>query len=674
EGAEITVTADTEVQAVWEDIPVVTYTVTFDANGGTGTMADVTEVSGTYTLPSNGFTAPEGKQFKCWSVDGEEKAEGAEIIVTADTEVQAVWEDIPVVTYTVTFDANGGTGTMASVEVNEGESFTFPENGFTAPEGKKFAGWDMEGYGVYQPGETRESITSNVNVKANWEEDVVTPTTYEVAVTNGTTDKEEAEEGETVTITANAPDTGKEFDKWEVVSGGITLADETSATTTFTMGTAKVEVTAKYKDEVIVTPTTYEVAVTNGTTDKEEAEEGETVTITANVPDTGKEFDKWEVVSGGITLADETSATTTFTMGTAKVEVTAKYKDKEEVIVTPTTYEVTFNTDGGSEVVAQTVEEGKTAIKPTNPTKSGYTFKEWQKDGVTFDFTTAITGDIELKALWTKNETKPTSGGGGGGSSSSSYKVTTKMENGTITPANASVKKNAVQEFTFKANDGYEITDVLVDGKSVGAVESYKLEKVTSKHTIEVKTAKKSILSNVDDWAKEEMTKAEEKGLIPETFEKKDGTKTIDRTDFAAVAVKLYEAISGKKAEPVSTNPFTDTNNEYVLKAYNLGITLGTSETTFTPDAEITREQMATMLTRALNKVGIDVAVDLENATRFADDSDLSDWGRASVYFMAKEEIIKGVGNNRFNGLGNAKIEEAIAMALRSVDKFSRAK
>ena len=170
------------------------------------------------------------------------------------------------------------------------------------------------------------------------------------------------------------------------------------------------------------------------------------------------------------------------------------------------------------------------------------------------------------------------------------------------------------------------------------------------------------------------MTKAEEKGLIPETFEKKDGTKTIDRTDFAAVAVKLYEAISGKKAEPVSTNPFTDTNNEYVLKAYNLGITLGTSETTFTPDAEITREQMATMLTRALNKVGIDVAVDLENATRFADDSDLSDWGRASVYFMAKEEIIKGVGNNRFNGLGNAKIEEAIAMALRSVDKFSRAK
>ena len=78
-----------------------TYTVSFDANGGTGTMADVTGVSGEYTLPANGFTAPDGKHFKCWSVDGSEKAAGDKITVTANTTVTAVWEDIPVVTYTV---------------------------------------------------------------------------------------------------------------------------------------------------------------------------------------------------------------------------------------------------------------------------------------------------------------------------------------------------------------------------------------------------------------------------------------------------------------------------------------------------------------------------------------------------------------------------------------------
>ena len=168
------------------------------------------------------------------------------------------------------------------------------------------------------------------------------------------------------------------------------------------------------------------------------------------------------------------------------------------------------------------------------------------------------------------------------------------------------------------------------------------------------------------------MAKAEEKGLIPETFSGKDATKAITRLDFAAVVVKLYEAITGAKATIVANNPFTDTSDEYVLKAYALGITLGTSETTFTPDAEITREQMATMLTRALAKAGIDVTVDLENATKFADDNNMHDWGRSSVYFMSGLNIIKGVGENKFNGLGNAKVEEAIAVALRSVNVFAK--
>ena len=83
--------------ATWEQKQVVptTYTVSFAANCGTGTMADVTGISGEYTLPENGFTAPEGKQFKAWSVDGKEKVVGDKITVTADTTVTAVWETIP---------------------------------------------------------------------------------------------------------------------------------------------------------------------------------------------------------------------------------------------------------------------------------------------------------------------------------------------------------------------------------------------------------------------------------------------------------------------------------------------------------------------------------------------------------------------------------------------------
>ena len=72
-----------------------TYTVSFNANGGSGIMADVTGVSGEYTLPANGFTAPNGMQFKAWSVGGNEKAVGDKITVTANTTVTAVWENIP---------------------------------------------------------------------------------------------------------------------------------------------------------------------------------------------------------------------------------------------------------------------------------------------------------------------------------------------------------------------------------------------------------------------------------------------------------------------------------------------------------------------------------------------------------------------------------------------------
>lgn len=77
---------------------------------------------------------------------------------------------------------------------------------------------------------------------------------------------------------------------------------------------------------------------------------------------------------------------------------------------------------------------------------------------------------------------------------------------------------------------------------------------------------------------------------------------------------------------------------------------------------------MATMLTRAIAKAGVDVRVDLENTEKFVDDSDMHDWGRESVYYMAEKAIINGVGNNKFYGLGHAKIEEAIAIALRSTE------
>ena len=72
----------------------------------------------------------------------------------------------------------------------------------------------------------------------------------------------------------------------------------------------------------------------------------------------------------------------------------------------PVYYIVTFNSDGGSSVESQRIEKGKTAVKPTNPIKEGYTFSNWYNGNSLFDFSTPINSDITLKASWSKNLTE----------------------------------------------------------------------------------------------------------------------------------------------------------------------------------------------------------------------------------------------------------------------------
>ncbi len=69
----------------------------------------------------------------------------------------------------------------------------------------------------------------------------------------------------------------------------------------------------------------------------------------------------------------------------------------------PVTYTVTFDSAEGSAVEAQTVESGSCAIKPVDPTRDGYTFKGWLLNGEAYDFSTPVTADITLTALWEKN-------------------------------------------------------------------------------------------------------------------------------------------------------------------------------------------------------------------------------------------------------------------------------
>lgn len=187
------------------------------------------------------------------------------------------------------------------------------------------------------------------------------------------------------------------------------------------------------------------------------------------------------------------------------------------------------------------------------------------------------------------------------------------------------------------------------------------------------------------DWAGTTVQKAEELDLIPGILKGADLTKPITRKEFAAICVKLYEKLSGELATPAATNPFTDTKDAEVLKAYNADITSGISADKFGPDIILNREQAATMLTRVFKKVFVPgwtlkedgkYSFNYTMPPKFADDAKISEWAKPSVYFMVSHGIIGGVGNNTFapratttqeeaTGYASATREQALAISLR---------
>ena len=158
------------------------------------------------------------------------------------------------------------------------------------------------------------------------------PSTYTITVTGGKASSTlepgvpgitSAEPGDTVYVKFTGANLNS-FDKWEA-SEGVTLADPTSAVTSFTMIASNVTITAKSKP-------TYTVTVVNGSTGNSEATAGDTVYISATRPaNTKMVFDKW-VSDSEVTFADASASSTYFTMIAENVTVTATYKAKEATI------------------------------------------------------------------------------------------------------------------------------------------------------------------------------------------------------------------------------------------------------------------------------------------------------------------------------------------------------
>lgn len=140
--------------------------VSYDANGGSGNMESaILANNAKYILPECTFSAPEGTLFKAWSVNGVEYAPGVNLNISADTTVKAIWEKIK--TVTISYDANGGSGTMASVAIRMNDKYVLPKCDFVAPDGRKFKAWSVNGT-EYARGISL-NISADTTVKAVWQ-------------------------------------------------------------------------------------------------------------------------------------------------------------------------------------------------------------------------------------------------------------------------------------------------------------------------------------------------------------------------------------------------------------------------------------------------------------------------------------------------------------------------
>lgn len=276
----------------------------------------------------------------------------------------------------------------------------------------------------------------------------------------------------------------------------------------------------------------------------------------------------------------------------------------------PQEYTITFEGNGGTPSVDSMKTVDKKLPQLPKATHSGrYSFDGWYtaaSGGAMVTTDTEFDKNTTVYAHWTYT------GSSGGSSSGRTYHTikASSDSNGSISPSErVSVRHGRDQSFTITPDKGYEIAKVLVDGKSVGAVESYTFKNVTKNHTIE------AIFMKVNDKS------------MPDTFmDVPDGSYYEKAVDWAvkngitagtgdnyfmpdgictrAQAVTFLWRVAGSPTPKTEVMPFEDVPEgsyyyEAVLWAAENEITVGTSATTFSPELTCSRAHIVSFLWRA---------------------------------------------------------------------------
>ena len=503
--------------------------------------------------------------------------------------------------------------------------------------------------------EAGKTVTITIRPKLGYVEEANTPLSFEIEVKEPVVEQSEfnvtmvidgygnavarpnpAKEREEIQLTA-IPDRGHHFKEWQATSG--TSGKIMITNDKFTMPAGNVTVKAIFEAN------TYTVKLhANGGTIASGQDvtsytygTGATLPTADDITYTGHTFKGW-YDNKGLT-GDPVTA-----IGGTEMD-NKEYWAKWEINQYTITYDLAGGTAEGNPDT-YTVETDAFTLK--NPTRPGYTFTGWSGTGLdgennmTVTIPTGSTGNRTYTAHWRYN---------GSGHSYSYYTIkATAGTGGSISPSgNVSVREGRDQTFTITPDKGYAVSNVKIDGKSIGAVKSYTFENVRRTHTIEVifmkangnpqtgvfvDVATGSYYEDAVDWAVENgITKGTD-----DTHFSPDGICTR-----AQIVTFLWRAAGSP--EPKTMSSFADVSMDaYYAKAVawavENGITTGTGDGKFSPDATCTRAQSVTFLFRAIGKL-------VDSKAEFSDVLTNSYYANA-VAWAVENGVTNGIGDGLF--------------------------
>ena len=249
-------------------------------------------------------------------------------------------------------------------------------------------------------------------------------------------------------------------------------------------------------------------------------------------------------------------------------------------------------------------------------------------------------------------------------------------KNGTVEPKLTFQHIGKSVTFTFKPDTGYKVKDVKVNGKSVGAVKTYTIDKLTVSTRIEIEfTDGKLPFTDVHetDWFYNDVLFVYEEGLFAGTS---DTTFSPNAAMTRAMLVTVLYRLEGEPAVS-GRSGFSDvTFNSYyedaVTWAADNGIVNGTSITTFSPNANVTREQMAAILYRYAQYKKYNTAAS-SGLNGFTDHASVSGYAAASLEWAVAEKLVNGSAG-KLMPTGNATRAQVAAILHRFVENVATTK